>query len=106
LVKRKLEGVVVVFAHDERAYGGGLGFVVLVGDAVVADEGIGHHHRLIGVGRVGDDLLIAHHGGVEHHLAHPVLAPAEGRAVDIPLPSSRTSFLFIFFAIPLLLSPP
>ncbi len=37
--------------------------------AVVADESIGHHHDLAGVRRIGDDLLVSRHAGVEHHLA-------------------------------------
>jgi len=42
--------------------------VILVG-AVVADEGVGGHHNLPGVGGVGQHLLIAHHAGIEDHLA-------------------------------------
>ncbi len=38
------------------------------GGAVVADLGRGHADELAGVRRVGQDLLVAAHGGVEHHL--------------------------------------
>ena len=65
-------GHVVVFPHDHAAHGGGFGFVVLVGDAVVADQRIGHHHRLGGVAGVGHDFLIPRHGRVEHDLVHRV----------------------------------
>ena len=42
-------------------------------DAVVADVGVGEGDDLPGVGRVGDDLLVAGEDGVEHDLAggHP-----------------------------------
>jgi hypothetical protein len=76
----EVAGDVVVLPDHQPADGGDLGLVVLVGDAVVADDGIGHHHQLPGVGRVGDDLLIAHHGGVEHQLAHPVPSGPEAAA--------------------------
>ena len=56
------------------------GLVVLVVDAVIANEGIGHHHALSSIGGVGQDLLIAGHGGVEHHLADPLLAGADAAA--------------------------
>lgn len=67
-------------ADDERLRPGAGGFVVLVIDAVVADEGIAHHNALSGVGGVGQDLLIAGHGGVEHHLADPLLTGADAAA--------------------------
>ena len=53
------------------------GLVVLVVDAVIANEGIGHHHALSSIGGVGQDLLIAGHGGVEHHLTDPVGGAAD-----------------------------
>ena len=43
--------------------------VVERGDPVVADVGIGERDDLPGVGGIGDDLLVAGHGGVEHDLA-------------------------------------
>ncbi len=56
--------------HRPRPHPRGLG--VLVAAAVVADERMGHHHHLAGVGRVGGDLLVAGHAGVEDDLAaHP-----------------------------------
>ena len=67
-------------ADDERLRPGAGGFVVLMIDAVVADEGIAHHNALSGVGGVGQDLLIAGHGGVEHHLADPLLTGADAAA--------------------------
>ena len=73
-------GHVVVFPHDHAAQGGGLGFVVLVGDAVVADQRIGHHHRLGGVAGVGHDFLIPRHGRVEHDLVHCVHVGPEAPA--------------------------
>ena len=39
-----------------------------VGDPVVADVGVGEGDDLPGVGRIGENLLVAGHHGVEHHL--------------------------------------
>ena len=61
----------------EGLHPGTAGLVILVVDAVIADEGIGHHHALSGIGGVGQDLLIAGHRGVEHHLADPVGGAAD-----------------------------
>src|SRR5699024_1751200 len=76
----EVAGDVVVLPDRQAADGGDLGLEILVGDAVVADDGVGHHHQLVGVGRVGHDFLVAHHGGVEHDLAHPVPPGAEAAA--------------------------
>ena len=72
---------VAVFPHDHAADGRRARFIVFVGNAVVADQRIRHDHRLIGVGGVGQDLLIAHHGCVEHNFAYAVRACAERVAV-------------------------
>ena len=46
-------------------------------DAVVADEGIAHHNALPRVRGVGQNFLVACHGGVEDHLAHAVCRGAD-----------------------------
>ena len=68
---------VVALAHQKSAHTRVSCFVVLVVDPVVSDQRVGHHHRLIGVGRVGDNLLIPDHRGVEHHLANAFVRRAE-----------------------------
>src|SRR5213079_2060210 len=55
-------------AHDDAATEGTPALVVGVGHAVVADVGVGEGDDLAGVGRVGDDLLIAGQHGVEDDL--------------------------------------
>ena len=77
----EVAGHVAVFAHHQPAHGGHTRLIVLVGDAVVADERIGHHHRLRGVAGIGHDFLIADHGSVEHQLAYRVVHGAEARAL-------------------------
>jgi hypothetical protein len=42
---------------------------IFVVDAVVADQRIRHHYVLPGVGRIGEDLLIPGHGGIEDDLS-------------------------------------
>ena len=49
-------------------------------DAVVADERVGHRDDLPLVGRIGEDLLVAGHRGVEDDLARGLAAGAEGLA--------------------------
>ena len=72
---------IVIIAHGERADVGDLRFVVLVADAAVADDGIRHHHKLIGVRGVGNDLLITDGRRVEHRFAHLRCRRAERVAV-------------------------
>ena len=73
---------VVVLAHDQSADGRELGFVVFFGRAVVADQRIGHHHRLARVRGVGDDFLVAHHRGVEDDFVNRLLVGSEPVAVE------------------------
>ena len=56
-------------ADDDAPAEGPAGLVVGRGDPVVADVGVGEADDLPGVAGVGDDLLVAGEGGVEHHLA-------------------------------------
>ena len=56
-------------AHDEAGDPALARLVVVKVDAVVADERVGHGNDLTVVGRVGQDLLIAGHAGVEYDLA-------------------------------------
>ena len=68
------------FADDEAVDLQAARLPVLGVDAVVADERVGHRDDLAGVGRVGEDFLIAGHGGVEHDFAaRSPGAPKPGR---------------------------
>jgi hypothetical protein len=55
--------------HDESRDVRAAAFDVLAVDAVVADQRVGHRDDLPLVGRVGEDLLVAGHRGVEDDLA-------------------------------------
>ena len=66
--------------HDQSAHLDPGGFEILVVDAVIPYQGIGEGHHLSGVGRVGQDLLIAGHAGVEHHFANAVRLGAEANS--------------------------
>ena len=70
-------GHIVVVVHDHAADSGCFALKVVIGNAVVADEGVGHHDRLIGIGQIRNDLLVPDHGGVEHDLAHAVCRVSE-----------------------------
>ncbi len=72
-------------ADDDAATERPAALVVGVVDAVVADVGVGEGDDLTGVGRVGDDLLVAGEHGVEDHLARrhaPGRRGADGFALE------------------------
>ena len=71
----------VEFPDDQTADGGSVRLVVVVAHAVIADQGVGHDHGLRGVGRVGENFLIAHHGGVEHQLHQRIFLGAKAVTV-------------------------
>src|SRR5690606_693838 len=48
----------------------------------IADMGVGQGDDLPAVGRIRQDLLVAGHGGVEHHLAERPSGSADGDAVE------------------------
>ena len=56
-------------AHDEAGHMRRLRLGIARGDAVVADLRRRHRDDLPGVGRVGQDFLVAGHAGVEDDLA-------------------------------------
>ena len=56
-------------ANHERAALDAARFSSVIAAAVITDERVRHHDDLTRIGRVGDDLLVAAHAGVEHHLA-------------------------------------
>ena len=55
--------------------------VMLAVDAVVAGQRESFHNDIVGVCRVGQNLLIAYHAGVEHQLADGVLGTAQSIAL-------------------------
>ena len=68
-------------ANDQAGGVDGAGFEVFGIGAGVADVRIGQRDDLPAVRRVGEDFLVAGHGGVEHHLAGRVALGADGTAV-------------------------
>src|SRR5581483_6403328 len=76
----EVTGNVRQFADDEALDLRLAGFAVVVVDAVIADQRIGHCHDLSLVGRVGDDFLIAGHAGVEHNFASRFTGGAKAAA--------------------------
>ena len=69
-------------AHDEAGNPALAGLVVVKVDAVVADERVGHGNDLAEVGRVGQDLLIAGHAGVEYDLTDALSFVADCGALE------------------------
>ncbi len=70
------------FLHDEAGQPRPPRLDVLRVDAVVADQGVGHADHLSPVRRIGEDLLVAGHGRVEHDLAVALAGGAEGFAAE------------------------
>ena len=68
--------------HHARGLGCG-GFVVFGVDAGVADVREGENHDLPRVGRIGHDLLIAGHRGVEAHLGNRCSPCAKAMAMKM-----------------------
>ncbi len=58
-------------AHHQTFDVGAGGFVIVGAGAVVADLRVGEDDDLAGIGRVGENFLIAGEGGIEDHLAGP-----------------------------------
>src|SRR5690606_16769221 len=58
------------------------GLVVFFIDAGVADMGIGERHHLARVGGIGEDLLIAGEGSVEHHFTYGLAVCSNGYAPE------------------------
>ena len=84
---RKLDGSVIGAwrtrrARRRRRHADGLD--VLVVDADIADVREGEGDDLPGVGGIGEDLLVAGHGGVEADLADRVRRPRRGRSPRSP----------------------
>ena len=59
----------VVFLDDEALHLDAGGLDIFGVDAVVPHHGVGHGDDLALVGGVGENFLVARHGGVEHHLS-------------------------------------
>ena len=69
-------------AHDKAGNPAFAGLVIVKVDAVVADERVGHGNDLTVVGRVGQDLLIAGHAGVEYDLTDALSFVADCGALE------------------------
>ena len=72
---------IIVFPHDHSADGGRLGFIIIVRHTVVPNQGIGHDNTLVGIRGIGENFLIAGHGGVEHDLHDSVGGIAKRKAI-------------------------
>ena len=64
----EIGGLFIVFPNDQSTDSRHVRFIVVCAHTIIADQRIGHHNSLPGVGRIRKDLLITHHGSVEHHL--------------------------------------
>ncbi len=62
-----MAGLDAFLADDESADLDFPGFDIQFVDAVVADERIGRQDDLAGIGRIGQNFLIADHAGIENN---------------------------------------
>ena len=81
LLTAEIGGLVVVFPDDQGAQRRHRCLVVIRRHPVIADQGIGHDDRLVRVGGIREDLLVAGHGCVEDDLADPVPGAPESMSV-------------------------
>ena len=80
----------LVLLDYERLHMDLAGFHVLGAGPVVADQRIGHGHHLELVGGIGQDLLVAGHGGVETHFGQGLaLARKRSSLEDRPVFQSQ-----------------
>ena len=89
----EVAGGVAAFAHHQAADVGAVGFKIFIRDAVIADEGVGHHHDLLRIGRIGNDFLVADHRGVEDDLADFAAIGSETDSAEF-LPGLEHQLLF------------
>ena len=66
------------FFDDEPFHPRPVRFYILGITAIIPDQGIGHGHDLAVIGRVGEDFLVAGHGGVEDDLPLGTAVVADG----------------------------
>jgi hypothetical protein len=84
---------ILIFPDDEAFKINPGGLHILVIDAGVADQRIGHRHDLTLVGRIGEDLLVAGHAGVENRLAqHLARAGKSGTGINTPIFQYKNSW--------------
>src|SRR5215467_3854024 len=81
-------------AHDEALDERAARFDVFHVHAIIPDLRIGHRHNLPGVGRIGQDLLIAGHRGVEDYFACSFAVSAPRQPAKSPSILKRQNRLF------------
>ncbi len=69
-------------ANDQAGGPHAVGFGVFRRGAGVADMRVGQGDDLLGIGRIGEDFLIAGHGSVEHHLTNGMAIGTNGFAAE------------------------
>ena len=79
-----------------------LRFDILLVDSVIADERVCHDHDLTFVGRIGKDLLVACHAGVEDDLPRLSLRRTRRIALRIQSHPPRREWLLGYFSLNLL----
>ena len=83
VLRQGLLGAPVAHGEREIAYHqasgpDAIGFIVFRVHPGIADVWIGQGHDLLGIRRIGENFLIAGHGGVEHHFTHGFTRGANG----------------------------
>ena len=77
------------FAHREAFDIGVGGFVIAAAGSVIADLGVGEDDDLAGIGRIGENFLIAGERGVEDHFARRARRAHQNSGPRRRVPSSR-----------------
>jgi hypothetical protein len=69
-------------AHDQAGGMHAVGFGIHLVAAGVADMRVSKGDDLTGIGGIGEDLLVAGHGGIENHFANGFASRTDGVAVE------------------------
>ena len=92
----EIGGFIVIFTDNKCTKSRRIPFIVIIRHAVVANQRIGHNDSLVGIGRIGQYLLIPDHRGIEDDFAHLFIMCAKAVPV-ILLSVLQNNFSVKFF---------
>ena len=75
-----IAGETLVFLYQKGRHLNSVRLDIFGIDAVVAYQRIGHGHHLAAVRRIGENLLVSGHAGIEHHFTPGFTGPGKAFA--------------------------
>ena len=86
---------IIIFPHNKSADRWNLRFIIIIRHTIISYKRIGHNDRLIGIGRIRNNLLISDHRCIKDNFAHAVTGITKTVSV-ILLPILQNNFSVIF----------